>query len=473
MKHTLPTSTFRQELESLKTLNGQLQKLVTNCTAPGFSAQGKQLESPERLSPNFLKEYTTHAEDIYHAICNSYNCQCEYPHEANLGLREVSPKTPDPSDPFELIFPIDEEKEYIAERDLKSPMSPSYFSITSTEMTATDESLDSFGYIPLYIVEDTFTNILYSDNPRCWSPRNSVGSISPNRNQRGRSSPPRDKRGRSVSFSRSENGSDNGHRIDDLCIFVKKLDDPPPLQTQTSCLGILGVKEKEYTVKITSVETGSSKDRNVVCLEDCLVPFEAWQLTRQTRMDLALNLSQAILQFYSTSWIDDWWTWKDFCMLKDDNKKVFVTGKFYSTQRPLSSAAKKLAHPASTSMFWSCFGEPILTRLGFALIELALGKRLSQLRPPDADPDGDQDVLDTFTAKKILKAGAVLAEAGQCYHDAVQACLTHEVVMDSGLRRLDSTHPNFQQDLERFVVGPIRDFRIATWGQIFNGDDSM
>ncbi len=233
------------------------------------------------------------------------------------------------------------------------------------------------------------------------------------------------------------------------------------------------MKEKEYTVKITSVGADSSNDRSVVCLDDYLVPYETWELTRQKRMDLALSLSLAILQFYSTPWIDDWWTWKDFCMLKDDNKQVYVTGKFYSTQKPSSPTAKKLAHPPSTSMFWSCFGEPILTRLGFALIELALGKRLSQLRPSDVDPTGDQDMVDTFTAKRRLEDGSVLQEAGQCYHDAVQACLSHRVMMPSGPRVLDSTHPNFQQDLERFVVGPIRDFHIATWGQIFYDDNRV
>jgi hypothetical protein len=214
------------------------------------------------------------------------------------------------------------------------------------------------------------------------------------------------------------------------------------------------------------VETGSSSDRNVVCLEDCLVPYETWQLTRQKRMDLALSLCLAILQFHSTPWIGKWWTWKDFCMLKDDNKQVFVTGKFYSTQRPLTPTAKNLAHSVSASLFWACFGEPILTRLGFALIELALGKRLSQLRPSNVDPNGDQDMLDTITAKQVLKDGTVLEEAGQCYHDAVKACLDHCVIMPSGPKTLDSEDPNFQQDLERFVVGPIRDFHMTTWGQI-------
>ncbi len=231
------------------------------------------------------------------------------------------------------------------------------------------------------------------------------------------------------------------------------------------------MKEKEYTVKITSVATDESHDRNVICLDDCLVPYEKWELTRRKRMDLALSLSLAILQFYSTPWLDMWWTWKDFCMLKEDNKQVFVTGKFYSTQRPSTPSAQKLTHPASASMFWSLYGEPILTRLGFALIELALGKRLSQLRPRDVDPAGDQDMLDTYTAKSLLDDGSIEEEAGRCYHDAVQACLSHKVMMASGPRALDSSHPNFQQDLERFVVGPIRDFHIATWGQIFQEEN--
>ena len=234
------------------------------------------------------------------------------------------------------------------------------------------------------------------------------------------------------------------------------------------------MKEKEYAVKITSVGVDSKTDhRSVVCLDDCLVPYESWELTRQKRMDLALNLSLAILQFYSTPWIDEWWTWKDFCMLKDDNKQVFVTGKFYSTQKPSSPTAKKLTHTAAASVFWSCFGEPILTRLGFALIELALGKRLSQLRPADADPNADQDMLDAFTAKSLLADGSVFNEAGQLYHDAVQACLSHQVTIESGPRSLDSKHPDFQQDLERFVVGPIRDYHGATWEQISDGDNCM
>jgi hypothetical protein len=157
MKHTFPTSSFRQELEHLKKLNGQLQKLITNCAASGSPAQGGQPVSPPRLSLDILRENTIHAEDLHRAICNSYNCQCQSPHEASLALRQVSPKILDAGEPFELIFPVDEEKEYITERDLRSHNSPSYSSTASTAMTVTDESYDSFGteYDILPIVQDT------------------------------------------------------------------------------------------------------------------------------------------------------------------------------------------------------------------------------------------------------------------------------------------------------------------------------
>jgi hypothetical protein len=146
MKHNLPTSTFRIELESLKQHNGRLQRLITNCTASGYPAQGKQSISPSRLSPDILRENTARAKDLYHVICNSYNCQCPSPHEANLGVRH---------EPFELIFPVEEENEDMARVDLKSRPS-TYSSMASTEMASTEESYDTFSmeYDILPIIED-------------------------------------------------------------------------------------------------------------------------------------------------------------------------------------------------------------------------------------------------------------------------------------------------------------------------------
>jgi len=161
-----------------------------------------------------------------------------------------------------------------------------------------------------------------------------------------------------------------------------------------------------------------------------------------------------------------WWTWKDLYTSKDDISQIFLTRNFYGTHNAsLKPPLQKSSHSKSKSAFWDVVGEPVLTRLGFALIELALGKRLSELRPSDIDPNADEDMCDMITAKNILAEGSVLQQVGQVYHDAVQVCLTHQVAVASGMKSLDSSHPSFQQDLERFVVVPIRQFRASIWGQ--------
>jgi hypothetical protein len=136
----------------------------------------------------------------------------------------------------------------------------------------------------------------------------------------------------------------------------------------------------------------------------------------------------------------------------------------------------------SQSVFWDCYGEPALTRLGLALVELALGMKLSQIRESDLlrsafalkpfpthfDMDNvqNQDMLDVFTANELLASGAVLQEAGVCYHDAVQVCLSHRVMNSSGPKILNSSDPDFLSHVLRHIIQPIRDFYIANWSQI-------
>ena len=100
-------------------------------------------------------------------------------------------------------------------------------------------------------------------------------------------------------------------------------------------------------------------------------------------------------------------------------------------------------------------------------MELALGKRLSQLRLVSEDQNIDEDMLDLWTAKRVVKNGLVLNEAGQVYNDAVQACLDHQVVVSEKVMGLKSEHKNFQQDLEEFVVGPLRNSHAASWPQAY------
>jgi hypothetical protein len=219
-------------------------------------------------------------------------------------------------------------------------------------------------------------------------------------------------------------------------------------------------------VKVTSLGGNSVEPKNIVCLDDYLAPHKQWDMSRQKRMDLALNLSLAILQFVSTDWIDKLWTWKDFCMLKGDKSQIFVTKRFYSSHSRLNSISQDSNQTTSKSMFSICCGEPVLTRLGFALIELAFGKRLSDFRQAENNITEDEDMLDLMTATELVESNKVHEEAGQGYHDVVNACLKHQVMMTSGVKGLSSKHENFQSDLEQFVVAPIRDYYNSSWGQM-------
>lgn len=254
--------------------------------------------------------------------------------------------------------------------------------------------------------------------------------------------------------------------IEDLCAFIKNLAETEVKSAPLSCLGILGHREKRYAVNVTSLDGDGDLEeqpKSFVCLEDYLSPHRSWNLSRQKRMDLALSLSLAILQFVSTPWVDKWWSFRDFCMLKGDKSQIFVTKKFYSTQ--ISATATRIDQPIHSpqmSTFWDCIGEPILTRLGFALVELALGKRLSDLRAQGSDPNLN-DMLDLAAALKLVDEGQVLQEAGQCYHNAVHACLTHQIVTAEGVKGLNSQHAKFQADLENFVVAPVREFYLSSW----------
>lgn len=161
-----------------------------------------------------------------------------------------------------------------------------------------------------------------------------------------------------------------------------------------------------------------------------------------------------------------WWTWKDLYMSKNDLTQIFLAKNFYGNHdTSLNPSPWSRSRQESKSNFWACIGEPILTRLGFALIELALGKRLSELRPADVDPSLDEDMSDMVTAKSVMAGDSVLKEVGRDYYNVVQVCLSHYVILATGTKSLDSSHSSFQADLDRFVVSPIRDFRETIHGR--------
>jgi hypothetical protein len=312
------------------------------------------------------------------------------------------------------------------------------------------------------IVNDTTDQVVGSCDSFCATSWSSIKSIGESTNI----SPTSFSRRRHSSFSVCESQEDlAGQPILDLCFFVKTLN--VNVRVSDTVFGILGLQEtqKKYKLHVTSSAGDISTTRRVVCLEDLIDCSHDPPLSRKDRIGLALRLSHAVLQFYSTPWIDGCWTWRDFCVMKDDEKRddlqLFVTHRFYST---LDHSANSQDRDRMISAFWECIGEPILTRLGFALIELALGKRLADMRDPTSSSSEDPDILDMCTAKRLLESGQVERQEGQSYEDVVRACLKHQFVSKSVVRDLKSEEPNFQDDVKRCIIAPLHSIWIESWG---------
>lgn len=131
IKLALPQASMKENLRKLRDYNARLQRLLTNCTSAGYPAQGRLPRTSSRLAPGVLRKITTHANELHDAICEGFKCPCRNPHEARL--RMYSPDDIDLAQPFELVFPVDENNaERILQQDL-GLQSPAAKSVESSE----------------------------------------------------------------------------------------------------------------------------------------------------------------------------------------------------------------------------------------------------------------------------------------------------------------------------------------------------
>lgn len=252
--------------------------------------------------------------------------------------------------------------------------------------------------------------------------------------------------------------------IDDFCKFVKASGskvDVNASSTAVDDLSILCSEQKKFRIQVPPHGDSQQDSGPRVPLDDFL---DKNHTAKRERMRLALHLSFAILQYYSTGWINTSWTWRDFSVSRvegDDSEdtQLFVTTKFYSV---LNSPH---ATPTKTQSIWTIIREPILTRLGFALIELALGKRMAELRDKNADHESmDPDTVDYLTARKILETQVLRAEQGNEYEAVVRACINHEFFCRTQYKCLDSRGKSFHQDVEECVITPLHSLWVSLWG---------
>ncbi|KAL9598500.1 MAG: hypothetical protein Q9219_004473 [cf. Caloplaca sp. 3 TL-2023] len=370
VKYSLPQSSLKQRLDELTAYNVQLQRLLADRSLPSESIPRRRSKPPRR----YLRRNPSHVVDLYNAICDGYRCECDVPHFANFSIPRISDELRTDSGlisgwEFELLF---------ATKD----------SVENENPTASPIEL-----------EGLMTN---------WSQLHSGGETI----------------GTSRRVSVTECSQSRGNPLLDLCILTKTLS--PEESSSDRLIGFLKRKEKQYQLQ-TPKRAPSPCSPKVECL-DHLLTDEDFLFSRKERIHLALSLSHAILSFYSTPWIDAYWTWRDFCIDRDNEGQLFATRRFYSNHKDMLTPGTS---PASS--LWAIHGEPSLTRLGFALIELALGKRLVDLRQYYQHPSTDPDTLDFLTAKNLIDSGRVMRAESQAYEDVVRVCLEHQFIRSSEL----------------------------------------
>ena len=255
--------------------------------------------------------------------------------------------------------------------------------------------------------------------------------------------------------------------IPDLCQWIHTVQSSPPNSPDTKALqGVLGDDVKRYTVRAPQTHA----NMKIVSMEEWLATSGTESKRRRVRAELAMNLAATILQFHPTAWIEKTWTWQNFSVARDESShSLMITQRFWSLDRPRAGPGSA---PPTPSKFWSTFQDldPTLVRLGFALIELALGKRLSDIRAgqdksrnKDDDSD-DVDLADYYTAIDILNSNEIEDEIGVAYQRVVEACLRCRVISDVGMKLLKSDSARFESDLEQFVVEPLRRHHSSIWG---------
>lgn len=167
------------------------------------------------------------------------------------------------------------------------------------------------------------------------------------------------------------------------------------------------------------------------------------QVSSSRFIGFALKLSYSILKLSSTPWVDADWIWENILVTMENDPhvepEVFIVHELESADDNL----RRLLNRANANS--QVLKEPILTRLGFALTELAFRKRF----------DVSDDVLMHQLALELSDSGQIAMKEGRIYGDVVKACLTHSYSSGSEIKTINSSLPNFQDAVQEAVLGPL------------------
>ncbi|TEA13368.1 hypothetical protein C8034_v004995 [Colletotrichum sidae] len=460
MKMNHPDSSYQRTFAKLKEENRTLLGLASllsdsRATAsPGRATRGSRRASnprrQRRAGPGYIN-------DLSRAIEESYRCCCSEGHEANFWVSV--------DDSFQILFIIDDPERSMSDFSLQSrPTMETDISIIGAveeaiQESPTEDSAISFGDVPVQTRPRSSTQY---EVRTCWSsPRSSsLGT----KNQERRAVP-------LLFYPTPTAPQDRSGEIDDMCHLVRDLmQGAPASQSLRSSVGMLGRGNQYFTARQASGVNTTMTSPSVVRLDDKLDPTGDWMLPLQKRIDIAHKLAFAIVQFRSTAWIGKWWTWRDFSVKDDDSRDMAL----FATRTIFPRQILELGPPEVLSKLWGFIpGEPLLVRLGFALVELALGKRLSQLREEHGHSsehaghfgEDCQDLMDYGLAMKLVDQNLIQGATSLAYQDVVTACLKCQVLHENGAISLTTEAGSFQDDVERFIVEPLYEYFERDWGR--------
>ena len=457
MRHTREGSSVREKLRRLEKLNKKLGQVFQ-------ASQGNALlQAHRKRSIEWLPSISfDHASSIHRAITRSYQCSCIGPHVTKLQLPPLrvkeEPVLNSPKAVSSLLFSVDDPAIASASSDMLPQLTdvPSSSKLDSGQAMAVRAGGSDVVDRSLSLQSGRQSN---SDMSQSFSDLSLVATnISTNTTVFTSSN------SRTHSADVVETSRPDAPQIVDLCTSLRSLGLDKGGSTDDKSLGILPLADsKSYELILTSQLTPANS--SMLSLED-LFTSAPNRLARGFRIELAVQMATAILQLCMTPWLPTAWSWKEFSMTgfpgDDLTPSALYIAHQFQTQSKADSQRQKMDPRKQISMAVTP-GEPVLTRLGFALVELAFGQRLSAMAGSASNAQAfDPYYQDLAIAGALVQSGQLLHEEGRRYHEAVMNCLKQEIRMDGhGWKTLRLHDPSFHTDAADSILRPLVDLWMA------------
>ncbi|KAK3336257.1 hypothetical protein B0T19DRAFT_437040 [Cercophora scortea] len=236
--------------------------------------------------------------------------------------------------------------------------------------------------------------------------------------------------------------------------------------------GVSDTENQAYMLKLTKAGSGGSELASIKHFSELLQPGSL--SSTRDRLELAIQLSLAILRLCRTPWIGSSWTWNNTCVglaqaAAEDSSpiyrrkfSIFILRDFYSATGTVGDSAAPTLATVTPSLALShapglLDDEAILYQLGLALIELALGKTIDELKAGyGLDSLHDKEWSNFYTASRLIRERKISMRATIKYERVVNACVHHKYVdRDGNLKSLLSEPEYFMSNVRNVIIVPL------------------